>query len=39
MIFKKLLVTLIAVGGLVFGAIQLRNVPMENLHHLCGKWG
>ena len=39
MIFKKLLITLIAVGGLVLGAIQLRFIVMPGLHGYCGQWG
>jgi len=39
MIFKKLLVTAMAAGGLVFGAIQLAMVPMPHLKQLCGQGG
>jgi len=39
MIFKKILITLLAVGASVSGAIQLRSVAMPSLHGFCGDWG
>ncbi len=39
MIFKKILITLIVVGGAVFGALQLGSVQMPDAHQFCGQWG
>ena len=39
MIFKKLLITVLAIAGLVYGAVQLQTVPMPHFENLCGEWG
>jgi len=39
MFSMKLVATLLAMGGLVFGSIQLGHVQMPDLHQFCGAWG
>jgi hypothetical protein len=39
MFSTKLVTTLLTIGALVFGSIQLGRVPMPDLHQLCGTWG
>jgi len=39
MIFNKLIITILAVGVLVFGSVQLGQIPMPGVHKLCGAWG
>jgi hypothetical protein len=39
MLSQKLVTTLLVMGVLVFGSVQLGNVPMPDLHQFCGEWG
>ncbi len=39
MLFCKLTATMLAMGLLVAGSLQLKHIEMPSLHNLCGAWG